>query len=206
MKNFTKWSIDCSNSKISFNVRHMLIAHVKGIFKIFNANIYTENTDFRTATIELYIDADSIKTDNEKRDNHLKSDDFFDVNNHKQIQFTSNSIKKTKLKGVFELHGMLSIKGFPQAIVLNVEFKDIVIDSFGNERAIFVVTGNINIIAWGLGWDKPLLSLGIVSSEDVNISCEIELINETQKGLKSRLGINPNQTDINLSICLLEYI
>jgi polyisoprenoid-binding protein YceI len=184
----------------------MLIAHVKGIFKIFNANIYTENTDFRTATIELYIDADSIKTDNEKRDNHLKSDDFFDVNNHKQIQFTSNSIKKTKLKGVFELHGMLSIKGFPQAIVLNVEFKDIVIDSFGNERAIFVVTGNINIIAWGLGWDKPLLSLGIVSSEDVNISCEIELINETQKGLKSRLGINPNQTDINLSICLLEYI
>lgn len=173
----TKWSIDHAHSEIAFKVRHLMIAHVKGIFSTYNAHIYTSNNDFTTAKIDLWIDVDSINTGDKKRDVHLKSDEFFDIKNHKQIQFVSSSIKKTDVKDNYELRGMLSIKGFPQEVVLNVEFGGIAIDPWGNEKAGFLVTGTINKIAWGLGWNKPLTSGGFMLSEDVIISCEMELTN-----------------------------
>ena len=83
----TKWSIDPAHSEISFKVRHLMIAHVKGAFKTFDASIYTTDKDFTTAEIDLWIDASSIETGDKKRDEHLKSVDFFDVKKHTQISF-----------------------------------------------------------------------------------------------------------------------
>ncbi len=178
MPHKTKWSIDHAHSEIAFKVRHLMISHVKGVFSTFNARIYTSNKDFTRAKIDLWIDVNSINTGDKKRDVHLKSDEFFDVKNHKQIQFTSTSIKKTEVKNNFELRGMLSIKGFAQEVVLNVEFGGIAIDLWENEKAGFKVTGTINKVAWGLGWNKPLTSGGFMLSEEVVISCEIELTND----------------------------
>jgi len=91
----TKWSIDQSHSEISFKVRHLMISHVKGGFKTFDASIYTIGKDFSTAEVDLWIDASSIFTGDEKRDEHLKSPDFFDVEKFKQITFTSSNIEKS---------------------------------------------------------------------------------------------------------------
>ena len=99
MKNETKWSIDQAHSEIAFKIRHLMIAHVKGAFKIFDASIYTVAKDFTTATIDLWIDPASITTGDVKRDEHLKGVDFFDVKNHKEITFTSATIGKADMNG-----------------------------------------------------------------------------------------------------------
>ena len=84
----TKWSVDQAHSEITFKVRHLRIAHVKGAFKAFDASIYTTGKDFTTAEIDLRIDKASINTGDEKRDENWNSADYFDVENHKQISFT----------------------------------------------------------------------------------------------------------------------
>ena len=88
-----------------------MIAHVKGAFKTFDASIYTTANDFTTAEIDLWIDASSITTGDAKRDEHLKSADFFDVQNHKQITFTSSTIGKPDQDGIHEVWGELTMKG-----------------------------------------------------------------------------------------------
>src|SRR5665811_1519970 len=90
----TKWSVDQAHCEIGFKVRHLMIAYVKGTFKTFDASIYTNADDFTTADIDLTIDPSSISTGDTKRDEHLKSPDFFDVAKHKQIIFTSSTIGK----------------------------------------------------------------------------------------------------------------
>lgn len=99
----TKWTIDQAHCEIGFRVRHLMIAYVKGTFKTFDASIYTTAKDFTTAEIDLWIDPSSIDTGDTKRDEHLKSADFLDVNNHKQITFTSSTIGKPDNDGNHEL-------------------------------------------------------------------------------------------------------
>jgi len=184
MTNKTKWSIDHAHSEIAFKVRHLMIAHVRGTFKTFDATIQTTHKDFTTAKIDLWIDVSSINTGDEKRDMHLKSADFFDVEHHKQIRFISTSIKRSEEEENYELRGMLTIKGFSQEVVLDAEYGGISIDPWGNEKAGFTITGTINKVAWGLGWNKPLATGGLMLSEEVAISCEIELTNEGQKEME----------------------
>ena len=128
MANQTKWSIDQAHSVITFKVRHLMIANVKGSFKIFDASIYTSGKDFTTAQIDIWIDASSITTGDSKRDEHLKSADFFDVENHKQIAFTSGDFEKADAEGRQELWGELTMKGITKKIKLTVEFGGIIID------------------------------------------------------------------------------
>ncbi len=179
--NKTQWSIDPSHSEIAFKVRHLMIAYVKGSFKTFDADIYTIDKDFTTATIDLQIDVSSITTGDHKRDEHLKSADFFDVVHHKLIRFTSNNIKKTRTEGRYELRGALSIKGFSQEVVLDVQYGGIANDPWGNEKAGFTINGAINKVAWGLGWNQTMPSGSLMLSEEVLIACEIELTNLGQK-------------------------
>ncbi len=128
MKEETKWVIDLQHSEIAFKIRHLMIAHVKGFFKIFDANIYTTEKDFTTAQIDLWIDAASITTGDEKRDEHLKNADFLDVQKYKQITFTSSTIEKAEANGNHELWGELTMAGITKNVKLNVEFGGIVKD------------------------------------------------------------------------------
>jgi|ERR1017187_585259 polyisoprenoid-binding protein YceI len=180
MTNQTKWSIDPVHSEISFKVKHLMITNVKGSFKIFNASIYTTEKDFTTAGIDLWIDAASIRTGDTKRDDHLRGADFFDVQNHKQITFTSETIGKPDLKGNQELWGELTIKGVTKNIKLRVRFGGIINDPWGNERAGFTVTGKICRNDWGLTWNAAIEAGGLMVSEEVIISCEVELTNIAQ--------------------------
>jgi polyisoprenoid-binding protein YceI len=180
----TKWSIDPVHSEITFKVKHLMIANVKGVFKTFDANIYTSGNDFSTAEIDLWIDVSSITTGEANRDEHLKSADFFDVQNHKQITFISSTIGKQDANSNHELWGELSMKGITKNIKLNVEFGGIIKDPWGNERAGFTVTGKIKRTDWELTWNTLMETGGFMVGEDVTISCEVELIKVDQKDLK----------------------
>lgn len=193
MTNQTKWSIDQAHSDITFKVRHLMIAHVKGTFTTFDASIYTKATDFTTAEIDLWIDASSISTGDIKRDEHLKSIDFFDVANHKQITFVSSTIGKADDKGNHELWGELTMIGIKQNIKLDVEFGGIVKDPWGNERVGFTVTGKINRADWGLVWNSTVEAGGVMVSEEITISCEIELTNVGYKDLIMDLETSINE-------------
>jgi len=183
----TKWSIDQAHSEIEFKVRHLMIAHVKGSFKTFDASIQTTKKDFLTANIDLWIDAASITTGNTERDEHLKGPDFFDVKNHKQITFTSSTIGKANLDGDsdtnedHELWGELTIKGITKNVKLIVTFGGIIKDPWGNEKAGFTLTGTINRSDWELSWNTVIETGGYMVSDEVMISCEVELINMVKK-------------------------
>jgi polyisoprenoid-binding protein YceI len=183
----TKWSIDLAHSEIEFKIRHLMISNVKGSFKIFDANIYTTSKDFSTAEIDLWIDASSIVTGDAKRDEHLKSSDFFDVQKHKQISFTSLTIGEPDASGNHELWGELTMMGVTKNLKLNVQFGGLNTDPWKNEKAGFTVTGTIKRSDWGLVWNKTLETGGIMVSDEVTISCEIELINSGSEDLKMEL-------------------
>jgi len=157
-----------------------MIAYVKGTFKTFDASIYTNADDFTTADIDLTIDPSSISTGDTKRDEHLKSPDFFDVAKHKQITFTSSTIGKPGPDGNQELWGELSMMGITKNIKLNAQFGGIVKDPWGNEKAGFTVTGKIKRSDWGLVWNANIEAGGLMVSDEVMILCEIELINKGQ--------------------------
>jgi polyisoprenoid-binding protein YceI len=179
----TKWSIDQAHSEITFKVRHLMISHTKGSFKTYDASIYTTDKDFSTAEIDLWIDAASITTGDAKRDEHLKSADFFDVEHHKQITFTANTIGKTVIDGTRELWGELTMKGITKLIKLNVQFGGMANDPWGNEKVGFTLTGKINRTDWGLGWNQVLETGGLIVGEEISILCEMELANAGHKDL-----------------------
>lgn len=181
METKTKWSIDKMHSEIEFKVRHLMISHTKGNFKNFDASIYTTNKDFTTAEIDVWIDPNSIHTGDEKRDEHLKSADFFDVQKHKQITFTSSTIGKADREGNHELWGELTMLGVTKNIKLHVTFGGIVKDPWGNEKAGFTVTGKLNRSDWGLTWNTAIETGGFVVGDEIAISCEIELMNLGEK-------------------------
>jgi len=182
-----RWSIDLSHSEIAFSVRHLMIARVKGSFKIFEASIYTTGNDFSTAEIDIWIDVTSITTGDIKRDEHLKTNEFFDVKNHKQITFTARTMAKNGSDGNHELWGELTMIGITKNVKLDVQFGGITKDPYGNEKAGFSLTGKINRSDWGLTWNATLETGGFMVSDEVTISCEVELTNEGTKELSTEL-------------------
>ncbi len=172
----SKWTIDPHHSEIGFKVKHLMISHVKGKFKEFDAEINVHDNDFSTADIDLWINTASLSTDDDKRDEHLRSADFFDVENYKEITFLSTLIEKTSKENIFNLLGELTIKGVTLPVKLELVFGGIVKDPAGNEKAGFSVKEKINRKDWGLTWNTVLESGGVLVGEDVSIICEIELI------------------------------
>lgn len=176
----TKWTVDRTHSEVAFKIKHLMISNVKGMFNTFEATIYTTSNDFSTADIDLWIDPSSISTGDLKRDEHLKSPEFFDVLNHRQITFISNTIGQPDEKGNHELWGELTMLGITKNIKLNVQFGGIIQDPWENEKAGFTVSGVIRRSDWGLTWNAPLEAGGVLISDEIKILCEIELINKGQ--------------------------
>ncbi|MBC7536725.1 MAG: polyisoprenoid-binding protein [Ferruginibacter sp.] len=171
-----KWVIDLAHSEIGFKIKHLMISNVKGQFKQFEASIYTTGDDFMTAEIDCSINVSSVDTNSADRDKHLKGADFFDVEHHPQISFVSNTVENVDKDGSYALWGDLTIKGISKKIKLNVEFGGVVKDPWGNEKAGFTINGKVNRKDWGLIWNAALEKGGLLVGEDVNISCEIQLM------------------------------
>ncbi|MEO8772036.1 MAG: YceI family protein, partial [Ferruginibacter sp.] len=109
----------------------------------------------------------------------LKGPDFFDIENYKQITFTSNRFERAKIFGHYELYGELTMKGISKSIKMEVEFGGVVKDPWGNDKAGFSVNGSLNRKDWGLVWNTALETGGVVVGEEVKINCEIELLKAT---------------------------
>jgi len=170
-----KWVIDSSHSEISFKIKHLMITNVTGVFRQYDASIYTTADDFRTAEVDLVIDASSIDTGNSDRDNHVRSEDFFDVSNHPQIRFLSSGIEEVDKDGSYDLWGDITIRGISKKVKLNVEFGGVIKDPWGNEKAGFAIHGTINRKDFGLHWNAPLETGGFLVSDIVYVNCEIQL-------------------------------
>ena len=196
MEKDTKWSVDHTHSEISFKVKHLMISHLKGKFKTFDASIRTTGKDFKTAVIDLWIDACSISTGDASRDEHLKSKDFLDVQHHKQINFTSSTIGEADGEGNHQLWGELTIKGITHNVRLNVRFGGMVNDPWANEKAGFTIKGTFKRSDWGLVWNKLIEAGGVMVGEEVTLSCELELTNTTDK--ESTLKLAPTDYEIRL--------
>lgn len=171
----TKWVIDTAHSEITFKVKHLMISNVKGEFKTFQANI--DGEDFTTSTISANIEASSIATNNNDRDTHLKSPDFFEVENYPEITFTSTSIKKVD-DDEFKLVGDLTIKGNTKEITLDVEFGGFMKDPYGNEKAGFSINGKLNRKDFGLNWNAALEAGGVMVGNEIKINAEVQFIKQ----------------------------
>lgn len=173
----TKWVIDKSHSKVQFDVAHLVISEVTGQFKSFDGSVLSDKPDFSDAKIEVSIDVNSINTDDEKRDGHLKSPDFFDANKYPKITFKSKSLKKVN-NNLYKLTGDLTMHGVTKEVVLDVQFNGIKNDPWGNTKAGFKVTGKINRNDFGLKYNAPLEGGGVLIGEEVNITCNVELLKQ----------------------------
>lgn len=178
MTAITKWASDPAHSEILFKVKHMMIANVKGEFRKFSIEATSEGKNFIAGSINVKIDAASIFTNSEDRDKHLRSADFFDAENFSVLTFTGKSIQK-KDDDQFLLNGDLSIRGISKEITLNVEFGGINKDPWGNEKAGFSISGAINRKDWGLNWNATLEAGGVLVSDEVKISAEVQLARQT---------------------------
>ena len=171
----TKWNFDNSHTKIGFSVSHMVITDVEGNFKSFSGTIETDEDDFEGAKIEFSADVNSIFTDNEKRDAHLKSADFFDAANHPKVTFVGKSFTKIDDNN-YKLVGDFTMRGVTKEIELAVKFRGIVTDPWGNTRAGFKLSGEVNRFDYGLEWNKTLEAGGLIVSKEVRLNIDVELI------------------------------
>ncbi len=174
MEERIKWEIDPAHSNIEFKIKHLMITNVKGKFKTFELNATTVGNDFTTAQIEFKIDPNSIDTNNETRDTHLRSADFFDVHNHGEMVFKSTSIQRVS-EEKYKLSGDLTIRGVTKPIELNVDYDGMMTDPWGVQKTGFTIEGKVNRLDWGLNWNAPLEAGGWLVGDDVNISCEVQL-------------------------------
>lgn len=171
----TKWVLDPSHSELVFKVKHLMITNVKGEFRRFRAEI--DGEDFTNATIRATIDASSIFTNDDTRDAHLKNADFFDVENHKELSFEGRAHKLDEEN--YQLKGLLTIKGISKEVTFDVEYGGVNKDPWGNEKAGFSLNGKINRKEWDLTWNATLETGGVLVSDEVKISADVQFIKKS---------------------------
>jgi polyisoprenoid-binding protein YceI len=156
----------------------MMVSETEGKFKIYDGKVSSKSeTDFSNAAIEFSVDVNSINTDDEKRDGHLKSDDFFNAEKYPKMTFKSTSMKAGKTKGTYVIEGDLTIRDVTKKVTFTaVSNGKTVKDPWGMIRTGFKVTGKINRVDYGLKWNALIEAGGVAVSEEVKIDLNIELI------------------------------
>ena len=172
-----KWKIDQTHSEVQFKVKHLMITTVTGYFKKFDLEVETESEDFTTAkSIVFKADIDSIDTNNEQRDTHLKSADFFNAEEHSQLKFEGTRYEANGDSA--KLHGDLTIRGVKKPIMLDVDFGGIVVDPYGQTKAGFTISGKISRKEFGLTWNAVTEAGSVVVSDDIKLLAEVQLVKE----------------------------
>jgi polyisoprenoid-binding protein YceI len=170
----TVWTVDNAHSKMKFTVTHLVIAEVDGLFRIYSGTVTAVKPDFSEATVEFTVDINSISTDNDMRDKHLKSDDFFNAEKYPQATFKSTSWKKVDDKR-FTLTGDLTIRDVTKPVTFDVAYMGSTKDGRGNEKAGFKATAVINRFDYNLKWNAVTEAGGAVVGRDVTITVNLEL-------------------------------
>ncbi len=176
------WKMDPGHSRIGFRIRHMGISEVEGEFRKAEIEVRTpDDKSWEKASVKVNIDAASIDTRNERRDAHLRGEDFFDVEKYPRIRFEATGMKKLgkdeeRQAVVYEMPGILEIKGVRKPVTLKVYYYGTIQDPWGNTRAGFRIKGEIDRMAFGVNYDKTMETGTLLVGRTVKIDIPLELI------------------------------
>ena len=170
------WTIDPQHSHVGFKIRHMMIADVKGSFEKFSGSVEIDDADVTNSRVEVTVDMDSIDTNVDKRDDHLRSPDFFDVAKYPKMSFVSKKVERSA-DGQLRVSGDLTLHGVTREIILDVQgpTKEIK-DPWGHIRRGASAVSRLNRKDFGINWNKDLDAGGVAVGDEVLISIEIEMI------------------------------
>lgn len=167
------WKTDNSHSNVKFTVTHLVVSEVDGTFRVYDGTIQSAKPDFTDATINFSVDVSSINTDNEMRDKHLKSDDFFNAEKFPKMTFKGTSMKKVGANQ-YTLEGDLTIRDITKKVKFDVTYGGTVNDPWGNTKAGFKAKGSINRFDYNLKWNTITEAGGAVVGKDVTISLNLQ--------------------------------
>ena len=167
----TTWTIDKNHSKIGFNVTHMAVSEVEGKFNDFDGSVVSKADDFNGAQVQFTAKTASVDTDNEKRDGHLKSPDFFEADKFPEIKFIGSLVKDG---GKYKLKGDLTMHGVTKQVEFDVTYGGSINHGKGT-KAGFKLTGKVNRKDYGLKWDNKVPTGELVVSDDVELVVKVEL-------------------------------
>jgi len=171
------YKIDPAHSEITFKIKHLMITNVTGSFTKFEGTMESSKDDFSDAQISFEADIDSITTNNEQRDGHLKSPEFFDAVTFPKLTFQSTSFEKVSGDD-YKLTGNLTVHGVTEPVTLNVELGGVTTDPWGQSKVGFEITGKINRKDFGLEWNATLETGGVMLSEEVKLLLNVQLIKQ----------------------------
>jgi polyisoprenoid-binding protein YceI len=171
------YKIDPMHSEITFKVKHLMITNVTGSFQQFDATLEANEDDFSDAKISFEADVNSISTNNEQRDGHLKGADFFAADEFPTLQFSSTTFTK-KSADSYSLKGDLTIKGITKPVELAVEYGGNMTDFYGQNKAGFEISGKINRSDFGLTWSAVTEAGGVVVSEEVKLHLAVQMVKQ----------------------------
>lgn len=174
------WIIDTSHSAIQFSVKHLGISTVRGTFTSFTGTIDADEQNPTAAKVDVQIETASINTRDEKRDAHLRSPDFFDVDTYPTLTFKSTRVEQLDASNG-KLYGDLTIKDITKPVVLNFEFAGLAKSPWGTTSAGFSAETKINRKDWNLNWNVALEAGGWLVGEEVKIAIELELIKQVEQ-------------------------
>jgi polyisoprenoid-binding protein YceI len=169
------WNIDPSHSDVHFSIRHMVVSKVRGRFTKVSGSLELDENDLTRSAVEATIDASSIDTGTEKRDAHLRSPDFFDVENFPELRFRSKRIEKVD-GDRYRVVGDLTIHGVTRELAFDVEYGGRAKDPWGNERVGFVATASLDRKDYGLGWNQVLEAGGVLVGDRVEIELDVQAV------------------------------
>jgi polyisoprenoid-binding protein YceI len=174
----TTWDIDGSHTSAGFKVRHLMVSHVRGHLGPVTGTVVIDEQDLSRSRVDVSVDARGIETRDAKRDEHLRSGDFFDVANHPTVTFRSTRVEAPSgLGGDLKVTGDLTIRGLARPVTLEVEgLAPAIKDPWGNSRRGISARGRISRKEWGLQWNMALEAGGVVVGDEITIEIEAELV------------------------------
>ncbi len=170
----TSYQIDSSHSNVEFSIRHLMIAKVRGRFTQVTGAVEIDSTDITRSRVTAEIQAASITTAEEKRDAHLRSADFFDVENYPVLTFASTRVEADG--DDLRVTGNLTIHGVTKEITLAVEQLGAAKDPWGNQRMAFAARGSLDRKAFGLGWNQVLEAGGFLVGDKVELTLDVQAV------------------------------
>jgi len=173
----TKWVLDKAHTTIGFNVAHMVISKVYGEFKEYDGTVLSDKEDFTDAKIEFTAKIASINTGVEKRDDDLRSENYFDAAKYPELSFKGTALKKIS-GNLYKLSGNLTIRNVTKPVELDVVYNGTIKDPWGNIRAGFEVKGVINRFDFGITNNSVIETGGLVVGKEVEIICNVEVLKQ----------------------------
>ncbi|MGB6058902.1 MAG: YceI family protein [Microthrixaceae bacterium] len=170
-----EYAIDPSHSRIGFAARHAMVAKVRGSFNDFEGTGYLDLDEPSKSNLQLTIQVASIDTRNEDRDNHLRTNDFFDIENYPEIRFTSTGVEKVDAE-TFRVTGDLTVKDVTRPVTFDLEYEGVAVDPFQNQRVGLEGSLVVNRKDFGLSWNAALDAGGVLVSEKVTLEFEVSAI------------------------------